>query len=145
MDGTHCIPPFAHNIAAFVRSASSSTIAGHFPPSSMSTGLRCFAATLPMILPTAALPMNSIFRIRGFAMRCSVIPPAASLVACIWLSTPGGIPASTKADTMWWCVNGESSEAFSTTVQPAPMAEQSARVQSTTAAFQLKHKRRCGR
>lgn len=33
-----------------------STIAGHFPPSSRVTGVRCFAAAVITILPTLALP-----------------------------------------------------------------------------------------
>lgn len=36
-----------------------STIAGHFPPNSKVTGVRCFAAADITICPTLALPANS--------------------------------------------------------------------------------------
>jgi len=129
--------PITQSLAAFCRSASSSTIAGHLPPSSINTGLRCLAATLPMMRPTAALPMNSILRIAGCAMIASVHCPASCRAHESEFKTPGGNSASLKQSASSVCVSGLSSDAFSTTVQPAPMAEQRARPARTSAPFHL--------
>ena len=41
------------------KSTSESTTTGHFPPSSRTTGVRCFAAAVMIMRPTLGLPVKN--------------------------------------------------------------------------------------
>ena len=130
-------PAKTHFIAASSRSASSSTITAHFPPSSISTGLRYFPASEPIIFPTAAEPMNSTFLMALWDIKASVTAGASSLSTWTTLIASFGRPASKRACTSRWWDFGESSLALRTTVQPAARGVHMALAARIRAAFQL--------
>jgi hypothetical protein len=131
------IPPIAHNLAVFSKSASSSTTAGPLPPNSIKTGFKYLAQTCPILLPTAALPMKSTFRTALCAIMASVTAAASDRTVCTTLMTPAGIPASSRHSTRTWCVRGQSSDALTTMVQPAARAMLIARRGRIMAPFHL--------
>lgn len=131
------LPPVMHLEAASSKLASSRTIAAHFPPNSISIGLRYLPASDPISLPTEALPTNSIFLMAGWAINASVTAGASS--RCVWMTliTSGGRPAWIQISTSMWCVLGHNSDALKTAVHPAPKIATRPRVARTTAAFHL--------
>lgn len=125
--------------AAASKFASSRTRTGLWSPSSIKTGLRYFPARLPMIRPTAALPMNSTFLNSGWLMMASVTAGPSAREHWILFRHPGGSPASVKTSNTSWCVQGHSSEALKTTVQPAARAAAIPRHARMVGAFQLQY------
>ena len=86
--------PKAAAFTASSRSASSSTTSGDLPPSSSSTGFRCSAHFLAMILPTREEPVKLTRRTAGCAISASTTAPASLGALVTTLTTPGGRPAS---------------------------------------------------
>ncbi len=70
--------PKAAPLTASSRSASSSTTIGALPPSSSTTGFRCLAQVIAMILPTRVLPVKLIRRTAGCATIASTTAPASA-------------------------------------------------------------------
>jgi hypothetical protein len=77
---------------ALSRSASSKTMKGAFPPSSMETFFIVPAASLVNIFPTPVLPVKLIFLTMGFV--ASSVAASRSLVGMTWIQS-AGMPAST--------------------------------------------------
>ena len=84
-------PKTAASTAASM-SASSSTISGALPPSSSSTGFRCSAASLAMILPTLDEPVKLTRLTAGWAISAATTFGASSGALVITLTTPFGKP-----------------------------------------------------
>ena len=127
--------PKAAAFTASSRSASSSTTSGDLPPSSSSTGLRCSAHFLAMILPTREEPVKLTRRTALCAISASTTAPASLGALVTTLTTPGGKPASRKMVPISRCVPGHISEALSTTVLPQASGMAMARTPRMTGAF----------
>lgn len=82
--------------AACSRSASLSTIALAFPPSSIKTGFKCFPAVAEMILPTLVLPVKLIFLTSGCETRLSMVLAASAGEWNSKFKHPSGRPASCR-------------------------------------------------
>ena len=95
-------------------SASSKTMNGDFPPSSMENFLSPARDTI--LLPVAVLPVNEIARTSGWRTSAS---PAVAPKPCTTLSTPAGMPASRASCPSRSAVTGESSDIFNTAVLPS--------------------------
>ena len=111
--------------AARSRSASSKTMKGAFPPSSMLTFFMVSAASRVSILPTPVEPVKLSFLMMGFV--ASSVAAARSLVVTTW-SVRGGMPASTARRTSARHVNGVSDGGLMTTAQPTASAGATLRV-----------------
>src|SRR5438132_10109395 len=72
------------------RSASSNTMKGALPPSSIEAFLTVFEHCSRRILPTAVEPVNVILRTRGLEVTS---PPIGAELPVSTLKTPLGIPA----------------------------------------------------
>ena len=95
-------------------SASSKTMNGDLPPSSMENFLSPARDTI--LLPVAVLPVKEIARTSGWRISAS---PAVAPKPCTTFSTPGGMPASSASWPNRSAVSGDSSDIFSTAVLPS--------------------------
>src|SRR4051812_43783607 len=112
-------------------SASAQTITGAWPPSSSTAGRR--PASRASCVPTAVEPVNVKAFTTGDASRCLDTIGGSPKTR---LTVPGGSPASSSVATIAAAVLGVSSEALSTTGQPAASAAPSLRAASTAGKFQ---------
>ena len=69
---------------------------GPLPPSSSTTGFRCWPASFPMMRPTGVLPVKLIFLTSGLAMSDSVTSAAAEAVVRDHVDDAGGQPCLPK-------------------------------------------------
>jgi hypothetical protein len=106
----------ASNRLAMSTSASSNTIAGAWPPSSIVTRFMWAPAIAASCLPTAVDPVNDILRMTGCGMRYSEISEATPYTRFI---TPAGTPASAKQRISSAGEAGVSSGAFTMIEQRA--------------------------
>ena len=99
-------------------SASSSTIAADFPPSSSAIRFICSPQTLPISRPTGVDPVNVTMSTSGWATRWrpGSAPPGRML------TTPSGRPASSMIRASSRASSGTSGDGFTTTVHPASSA-----------------------
>ena len=91
------------------------TMNGFWPPSSSWTRLPAAAASALSRSPTATEPVNEIACTAGCATSG---PPTAPPRPTTTLSTPAGMPASSRHDARCSVVSGASCAGFSTTVLP---------------------------
>ncbi len=119
---------------ALSRSASSKTMNGALPPSSIEVRRTFCAASAMSRLPTAVEPVKDTFRSRGSASSGPEMP--AALDEATTLRTPAGSPASSMVCAKYWAVSGVSLAGLRTMVQPAAMAGATLRVAMASGKFQ---------
>ena len=118
--------PMLRNLAtiapstALSRSASSNTMNGAFPPSSIDVRSTLSAACLSRILPTPVEPVNDNLRRRESPMITGDTSRVREVVSTF--TTPRGTPASSNSLTNARVVNGVSSAGLMIEVQPAAIA-----------------------
>src|SRR5215216_13644 len=117
---THAWPLFMSdaNLRPWIvaaRSASSRMIAADLPPSSRLTRLSCSPQMAAMRRPAAVEPVNAILSTPGWRTRCS----PTSRPAGITLTTPLGMPASSRMSAMRKASSGVSGDGLMTIVHPA--------------------------
>gem|GEM_PF-1935510 len=118
--------PMLRNLAsiaastAWSRSASSNTMNGAFPPSSIEVRSTPCAACSSRARPTGVEPVNDSLRRRGSRMMGS--DTAFDVDVVITLTTPAGTPTSSSSFTKCKVVSGVSEAGFTTTVHPAASA-----------------------
>ncbi len=104
---------------ALSMSASSKTMNGAWPPSSMLTRLTVSAHCLSRILPTAVEPVNETLRTVLLVQSSVPIVPALPVTT---LSTPLGRPARSASSAIASAENGVALAGLTTMVQPAASA-----------------------
>ncbi|MNL37516.1 hypothetical protein D3C87_1596660 [compost metagenome] len=114
------------------RSASSNTMKGAFPPSSIDIFFIEVAQAAVSIFPTAVEPVKVSFLTNGWRVRTEPIPAGAPVTT---LMTPFGIPASWDRNASASAESGVTSDGFRTTVQPAASAGASFRVTMADGKF----------
>ena len=114
-------------------SASSSTIRGPLPPSSICEPCTCVAACLMRIEPTRVEPVKLTFLRRGSAI--SAADMSASRVVGRNPITPAGTPAATKQRTSTAEVSGVNAAGLTSAVQPAASAAASFRAATSSGKF----------
>ena len=119
---------------ALSRSASSNTIRGALPPSSMEVRRTLSAASFMSFTPTGVEPVKDTLRRRGSCMMGPEIAEAEEPDTT--LSTPLGRPASCMTCAKSCVVSGVSLAALSTMVQPAATAGPTLRVAMARGKFQ---------
>ena len=119
--------------SAASRSASSNTMKGVLPPSSIDTLSTWSAATLSRVWPTSVDPVNDSLRTRGSCSICSITPEEP--LATTTLTTPGGSPAASMRWTTARVVRGVSDAGFTMAVQPAARAGPILRVAMAAGKF----------
>ncbi|MNL24190.1 hypothetical protein D3C87_1456140 [compost metagenome] len=127
------LPAIAPFTAASI-SASSNTINGALPPSSIDTFLMLEAACVMSVFPTSVEPVNDNFLIIGL-LASSFPNPALSLLVTT-LKTPFGIPASSANFARAIAENGVCEAGFRIMVQPAASAGATFRVIMAKGKFQ---------
>ena len=120
---------------ALSRSASSNTMNGAFPPSSMEVRRTFCAASAMRRLPTGVEPVKETLRSRGVREQRAGDPGGADAEDTTF-STPAGRPASSMVWAKSWAVSGVSLAGLSTMVQPAAMAGATLRVAMARGKFQ---------
>ena len=101
-------------------SASSNTMNGALPPSSIAGLTMLSAASRSSLRPTSVEPVNDTTRTRGScSMALTTLPDEREGMT---LTTPGGTPASSSAGISASMVSGVSEAGFKTTGQPAASA-----------------------
>src|SRR4030081_941348 len=101
-------------------SASSNTMKGALPPSSMAGLTTLSAASCSSLRPTSVEPVNDNTRTRG---SCSIVlTTAPERRDGMTLTTPAGTPASSSSGISASMVSGVSEAGLSTTGQPAASA-----------------------
>src|SRR5699024_8607891 len=106
---------------------------GAWPPSSSDTFFICAEPSRIKYFPTLVEPVKVIMRTSLFV---SISFPIASASPVTRLTTPAGIPASSKILTISIADNGVSGDGFNTAVQPAASAGPSVRVIMDEGEFQ---------
>jgi hypothetical protein len=101
------------------RSASSKTMKGALPPSSIETFFTVFAACSIRSLPTGVEPVKVIFLTSGFPVSS---PPIALAEPVRMLTTPSGMPAAWHSTPQARPEKGVCVAGFRTIVQPAASA-----------------------
>ena len=115
------------------RSASSKTMNGALPPSSIPTFLTVEAAWRMRILPVSVEPVKVMRRTAG----CSVMTlPISDPLPVTRLRTPGGMPARSARAARASAVKGVSVAGLTTTVQPTESAGPTLRVIIAAGKFQ---------
>ena len=109
----------APSIAASM-SASSNTMNGALPPSSIAVLSTLSAALCRSLRPTSVEPVNDTTRTRGSCSMASTTGPERR--DGITLTTPAGTPASSRIGISASMVSGVSDAGLSTTGQPAASA-----------------------
>src|SRR5690349_5069890 len=104
--------------------ASSNTITGAWPPSSIVARFMYLPASDARCLPTTVEPVNEILRITGWGIRYSLISAGLPYTR---LTTPGGTPASANARMSSDGEAGVSSGALTMIEQPVVTAAESFR------------------
>ena len=104
--------------AAASMSASSKTMKGALPPSSMWTRLSVPAAARMTALPVSLAPVSEIRRTSG----CATSATPTSSPPVTMFSTPSGMPASSASSPSISAVSGVSGAGLRTTVLPAASA-----------------------
>ncbi len=116
------------------RSASSKTMKGALPPSSMAGRTTFSAASLRSTRPTWVEPVNETTRTRMSASMAEATLPEA------WdgttLTTPAGTPASSRIGISASMVSGVAEAGLTTQVQPAASAGPILRVAMAAGKFQ---------
>ena len=115
------------------RSASSKTMNGAFPPSSIEERKTFLADCSSNLTPTWVEPVKVILRNRESAITGALV--VADSFVVITLMTPAGNPASSKVFTNRSVVSGVSSAGLITTVQPAASAGPILRVAIASGKF----------
>ncbi len=119
---------------ALSRSASSKTMNGAHPPSSIEVRSTLSAEVRSSDRPTAVEPVNDSLRNRRSASNGSVTAPADAVGTT--LTTPAGTPTSSSTRASASEVSGVSAAGLSTTVQPAARAGAIFRVAIASGKFQ---------
>ena len=114
-------------------SASSQTITGAWPPSSMVLRFISSAALAASCLPTATEPVKLILRTTGLWIRCSDTSAGTPQTT---FNTPAGRPESWNNWASATTALGASSGPLSTIVQPAPTAAEIFRIAWLNGKFQ---------
>src|SRR5208282_3679311 len=114
-------------------SASSCTMTGACPPSSMETRFTPAAHWARTLLPTVTEPVSDTFRTMGAAIRVLARVPAEPVIT---LSTPAGSPASTSACAIAKHGPGASDAGRAITEHPAARAAAIFRAGSSAGKFQ---------
>ena len=114
-------------------SASSNTMNGALPPSSIDSLSRFVDACSISFLPTSVEPVNDSFRRRGSAISGPIVAP--ELVELTRFSTPLGRPASSRILTSISIDSGVSCAGLTTIVQPAAIAGPTLRVPIASGKF----------
>lgn len=109
----------AETTATSCESTSSQTITGACPPSSISTGVMCAAASIVRCRPTVVDPVNATSRISSLGIR---YPDMSAGGPNTRFNTPGGSPASANAHAICIAPAGVCSAGFSMTEQPEASA-----------------------
>ena len=120
--------------AAASRSASSNTMKGALPPSSIETFLIVPAACRSNSRPISVDPVKLILRTVGLDV--SSPPTSAGREVGTTLNTPLGIPASPASSAMTKADRGVSSAGFATIVHPAASAAAAFRASMALGKFQ---------
>src|SRR5215813_531468 len=109
----------APSMAASI-SASSNTMKGALPPSSIAGFTTLSAASCRSLRPTSVEPVNDTTRTRGScSIALTTVPDERDGIT---LTTPAGTPASSRIGISASMVRGVSEAGLSTTVQPAASA-----------------------
>ena len=111
--------------AAASRSASSNTMNGALPPSSIDTFFTVPAACASSFLPISVEPVNVILRTSGLPVSSPPIGPDAPVTT---LNTPFGTPARSPSSASASAENGVAEAGFDTIVQPTASAGPTLRV-----------------
>src|SRR5882724_5309670 len=115
------------------RSASSNTMNGALPPSSIEVFFTVFEHCSRRILPTAVEPVKVILRTMGLDV---ISPPMADEPPVTTLKTPLGIPARSPSSAIASAEYGVMVAGLSTMVQPAASAGPDLRVIMAFGKFQ---------
>src|SRR5438552_8954003 len=115
------------------RSASSKTMKGALPPSSIEVFFTVFEHCSSSILPTAVEPVNVTLRTSGLDV---ISPPIAEELPVSTLKTPFGIPARSPSSAIASAEYGGAVAGLSTMVQPAASAGPDLRVIMAFGKFQ---------
>src|SRR3954451_14855184 len=118
---------------ALSRSASSKTMNGAWPPSSMLTRFTVSAHCLRRILPTAVEPVNETL---GTALLVQSSVPTTEALPVMALSTPFGTPARSANSAIASAQSGVALAGLTTIVQPAASAGRALRVIIAIGKFQ---------
>src|SRR6266478_3106957 len=122
----------APSIAAST-SASSNTMKGALPPSSIAGFTTLSAASCRSLRPTSVEPVNETTRTRGScSIALTTLPDEREGMT---LTTPAGTPASARIGISASIVSGVSEAGLSTTVQPAASAGPILRVAMAAGKF----------
>ena len=114
------------------RSASSNTMNGALPPSSMVSLFTVPAHCAMSFLPTAVEPVKVTLRTRGLEVSS---PPIAAASPVMMLSTPGGTPARSASTAAASAEKGVWPAGLHTSVQPAASAGPALRVIMASGKF----------
>jgi hypothetical protein len=106
-------------VTAASRSASSNTMNGALPPSSIETRLSVSAHWRTSFLPTAVDPVNVSLRTTGLRHSSAPISSAGPVTT---LNAPGGTPARSASSAIASADSGVCGAGLQTTVQPAASA-----------------------
>ena len=106
-------------------SASSKTMKGALPPSSIETFFTVCAHCSSRTFPTSVEPVKESLRTMGLAV---ISPPTSPEGPVITLKTPGGMPARSPSSQSASAENGVAVAGLATTVQPAASAGPALRV-----------------
>ena len=120
----HDCPELVHMLATSrattaARSASSRTMLADLPPSSCATRFTVGAARRATSMPARVEPVNDTMSTSGWAARAA---PTVAPSPCTRLNTPAGTPASSRISVNTMALSGDTSDGFSTIVQPAASA-----------------------
>ncbi len=118
---------------ALSRSASSKTMNGAWPPSSIEVRLTVSAHCLSRILPTSVEPVNET--LRTVLLVHSSVPIGPELPVTT-LNTPAGTPARSASSAMARAEKGVAEAGLTTMVQPAANAGPTLRVIMALGKFQ---------
>ena len=124
--------PMAPSMASSIF-ASSKTMKGAFPPSSMEVRRTFCAADFRRALPTGVEPVNESLRRRESARRGS--ETADAVADATTLSTPAGSPASSMVCAKYCAVRGVSRAGLRIIVHPAAIAAPALRVAIASGKF----------
>ena len=120
-------------LTASSRSASSNTMNGALPPSSMDVRFMVPAHCSTSILPTSVEPVNVSLRTMGFEV---ISAPISRVTPPRILITPRGTPARSASSAMASADRGVSLAGLHTTVQPAASAGAILRASMALGKFQ---------
>ena len=101
------------------RSASSNTMNGALPPSSIDVRFIVFAQSATSFLPTGVEPVKVSLRTTGFEVISS---PISAVLPLTMLMTPAGMPARSASSANAFADSGVAFAGLQTTVQPTASA-----------------------